>query len=65
MDDLSRRAANVLVGNDQGVELLEMTFAGHKLLFHEAATIAICGAELPVTLDGVSQPMWSRIIKPG
>ncbi|KAF7550130.1 hypothetical protein G7Z17_g5922 [Cylindrodendrum hubeiense] len=62
MDDLSGRAANVLVGNDQGVELLEITLAGPALLFHEAAVIAVCGAELPLTIDGESRPMWSRII---
>ncbi|KAK8915831.1 Putative urea carboxylase [Metarhizium anisopliae BRIP 53293] len=62
MDDLSARVASSLVGNDWGVELLEITLAGPELLFHEAAVVAICGAELPVTVDGTPQPMWSRII---
>lgn len=62
MDDLSGRAANVLVGNDPGVELLEITLAGPRLLFHEAAVVAVCGAELDLSLDGESQQMWSRII---
>lgn len=62
MDDVSARMANILVGNDFGVELLELTLSGPKLLFHEAAVVAVCGAELPVTLDGASQPMWSRIV---
>lgn len=61
MDDLSARAANVIVGNDPGVELLEITLAGPELLFHEAAVVAVCGAELPVTLDGEPLSMWSRI----
>ncbi|KAL7930740.1 hypothetical protein V8C35DRAFT_324191 [Trichoderma chlorosporum] len=62
MDDFSARVANILVDNDLGVELLELTLSGPKLLFHEAAVVAVCGAELPIALDGVSQPMWSRII---
>ncbi|KAL7952069.1 allophanate hydrolase subunit 2 domain-containing protein [Trichoderma barbatum] len=62
MDDFSARVANILVGNDFGVEMLELTLSGPKLLFHEAAVVAVCGAELPVTLDGASQPMWSRIV---
>ncbi|UKZ76817.1 hypothetical protein TrVFT333_004531 [Trichoderma virens FT-333] len=62
IDDFSARVANILVGNDHGVELLELTLSGPKLLFHEAAVVAICGAELPVTVDGVSQAMWSRIL---
>ncbi|KAJ3547098.1 hypothetical protein NM208_g1681 [Fusarium decemcellulare] len=62
MDDLSARVANVLVGNDPGVELLETTLSGPEMLFHEAAIVAVCGAELPLTLDGSPEPMWSRII---
>nr|UWK20228.1 urea amidolyase_carboxylase [Trichoderma stromaticum] len=62
MDDFSARVANILVGNDLGVELLELTLSGPKLLFHEAAVVAVCGAELPVALSGASQPMWSRIV---
>jgi urea carboxylase len=62
MDDVSARMANILVGNDFGVELLELTLSGPKLLFHEAAVVSVCGADLPVTLDGEPQPMWSRIV---
>ncbi|OAA55137.1 acetyl-/propionyl-coenzyme A carboxylase alpha chain [Cordyceps fumosorosea ARSEF 2679] len=62
MDDLSSRGANVLVGNEPGVELLEITLVGPELLFHEAAVVAICGAKLPVTLQGQARPMWSRLV---
>ncbi|TWU74284.1 hypothetical protein ED733_005204 [Metarhizium rileyi] len=62
MDDLSARAANILVGNDSGIELLEVTLAGPELLFHEAAVVAICGAQLPVTVGDEPQPMWSRVV---
>ncbi|CAH0028307.1 unnamed protein product [Clonostachys rhizophaga] len=64
MDDLSARVANILVGNDPGVEVLEVTLVGPELLFHEAAVVSVCGAQLPLTLGGGSCPMWSRIIIP-
>lgn len=62
MDDLSANIANILVGNTAGVELLEATLTGPEILFHQAAVVAVCGAELPVTIDGVTQPMWSSLV---
>ncbi|KAF4447353.1 DUR1,2-Urea amidolyase [Fusarium austroafricanum] len=62
MDDLSARIANILVGNDERVELLEITLSGPKLLFHEAAVVGVCGAELPISINGSPQPMWSRLV---
>ncbi|RAL09833.1 bifunctional urea carboxylase/allophanate hydrolase [Aspergillus homomorphus CBS 101889] len=62
MDDLSSRLANILVGNEVGTELLEVTLTGPELLFHEAAVIAVCGAQLPVMVDKTEQAMWSRIV---
>ncbi|KHO00381.1 acetyl-/propionyl-coenzyme A carboxylase alpha chain [Metarhizium album ARSEF 1941] len=62
MDNLSGRVANSLVGNDFGVEILEVTLAGPELLFHEAAVVAVCGAELPVTVNNGPRPMWSRFV---
>ncbi|KAI9152083.1 urea amidolyase [Paramyrothecium foliicola] len=62
MDDLSAQVANILVGNAPGVELLEATLAGPEILFHQAAVVAVCGAALPITIDGIEQPMWSRLV---
>ncbi|KAK1599175.1 allophanate hydrolase subunit 2-domain-containing protein, partial [Colletotrichum navitas] len=62
MDDLSSRVANILVGNDPSVEFLEITMTGPELEFHESAIVAVCGAQVPVTVDGEERPMWSRII---
>ncbi|OLN81829.1 putative urea carboxylase 1, partial [Colletotrichum chlorophyti] len=62
MDDISSRAANILVGNDARVELLEITLVGPELLFHEPAVVAICGAQASVTVNGEDRPMWSRIV---
>ncbi|KAK0384268.1 hypothetical protein NLU13_8356 [Sarocladium strictum] len=62
MDDLSASIANILVGNKEGTELLEATLTGPEILFHQAAVVAVCGAELPVTIDGKAQPMWSSLV---
>ncbi|GKT52076.1 putative urease accessory protein ureD-like [Colletotrichum spaethianum] len=62
MDDLSSRAANIIVGNDPKVELLEITMTGPELMFHDSAVVAVCGAQVPVAVDDEQRPMWSRII---
>ncbi|KAI1492250.1 urea carboxylase [Biscogniauxia mediterranea] len=61
MDDISSHIANLLVGNDPHVELLEITMVGPQLLFHTGAIVAVCGAQFEVNLDGKPQSMWSRI----
>ncbi|KAM0810637.1 putative Urea amidolyase [Seiridium cardinale] len=62
MDDVSSRVANILVGNQPGAELLEVTMSGPELLFHSSAIISVCGAQVSVTVDGVEQSMWSRVV---
>ncbi|KAK1674482.1 urea carboxylase [Colletotrichum godetiae] len=62
MDDLSSRAANILVGNDPQVEVLEIAMSGPELLFHESAVVAVCGAQVPISVDDTEQTMWSRFI---
>jgi len=66
MDSLAFQAANLLVGNDYGVEGLEILVPAPqpklKLLFHVSAVIAVTGADVEVTIDGVSVPSWSRLI---
>jgi biotin-dependent carboxylase-like uncharacterized protein len=61
MDRYALRAANLLVGNDEGDAALEAVFMGPELRFSADATIAITGAELPPKLDGVEQPTWTAI----
>lgn len=66
LDDYSGRWANLLVGNDFNHAVLEMTFQGPRLEFLGAAHLAITGAEMPVTLNGRPQPMWSGFeVEPG
>lgn len=59
MDRLALRAANVLVGNDEGAACLEAVFMGPELEFTAPAVVAVTGADLPVKVDGVEQPGWT------
>ncbi len=55
MDRFALRAANLLVGNDEGDAALEATFLGPELRFTADAMVAVTGAELPPK-DPVSNP---------
>ncbi len=59
LDDYSSRLANILVGNNPNQAVLEITFQGPRLEVLNPAHLAITGAEMPVTLNGDRQPMWS------
>jgi len=59
MDRFALRAANMLVGNDEGAAALEATFMGPELEFTSDATVAVTGADMPVKLDGDLQNGWS------
>ena len=59
MDRLAMRAANLLVGNDEGAAGLEAVFIGPKLEFTKDALVAVTGADMPAKVDGVSQPGWT------
>jgi urea carboxylase len=39
-----------------------MTLSGPELLFTAPAVFAVSGAPVPVPVDGVEKPMWSRIV---
>ena len=59
MDRLAARAANMLVGNDEGDALLEVVFMGPEIEFRQAATVAVTGAELPPKVNGEERPTWT------
>lgn len=61
MDRLALRAANLLVGNDEGAACLEAVFIGPQLEFTAPARIAITGAEMPIKLDGVEHQGWTSL----
>jgi biotin-dependent carboxylase-like uncharacterized protein len=58
MDHLAHRAANLLVGNPESAATLEITLGNFRLRFDGEATVAVCGAEAPVTVDGEPVPLW-------
>lgn len=61
MDRFALRAANLLVGNDEGDAVLEAAFMGPELRFGRGMTVAVTGAELPPMVDGVEQPTWTAL----
>ena len=61
LDSLSFSIANRLVGNVANTAVIEITLAGPRLRFNEAARIAICGARIDASLDGHALPGWRRI----
>lgn len=61
MDRLALRAANLLVGNDEGAAGLEAVFVGPELEFTEDCIIAVCGGELPPKIDGEPRETWTTL----
>ncbi len=59
MDRLALKAANLLVGNDEGAAGLEAVFIGPKLEFETDAMVAVTGAEMPIKVDGEEKPGWT------
>jgi biotin-dependent carboxylase-like uncharacterized protein len=58
MDHFAHRAANLLVGNAESDATLEITLGGFRLRLGADATIAVCGAEAPTTVDGKPIALW-------
>jgi 5-oxoprolinase (ATP-hydrolysing) subunit C len=66
MDHFAFRAANLLVGNPESAAGLEVTLGNFALRFDADATVAVCGAEAPITVDGEEIPAWeSREVRAG
>jgi biotin-dependent carboxylase-like uncharacterized protein len=59
MDRFALRAANMLVGNEEGAAVLEAVFMGPELTFGRDATVAVTGADLPVKVDGEEKETWT------
>lgn len=58
MDPYALRVANLLVGNQQEEAGLEITMMGPELEILDDTVMAICGADLSPTLEGVPIPAW-------
>ncbi len=61
MDALAFRIANRLVGNGEDAAGLECTAIGPTLRFRRPAVIALAGADMQATLDGVPAPRFRAI----
>jgi biotin-dependent carboxylase-like uncharacterized protein len=64
LDQFSLAAANLLVGNPEGAAALECTYMGPQLAFREAATVAVCGADLEPRVDGEARETWTAFDVP-
>tara|TARA_R110001583_G_scaffold67037_2_gene192163 strand:- start:20135 stop:23737 length:3603 start_codon:yes stop_codon:yes gene_type:complete len=64
MDDRALRLGNRLLGNDQGAAALEITMSGPIIRFNCDAVVAVTGADIPLSLDDVPQPMNTAIFVP-
>ncbi|MFN3937188.1 MAG: biotin-dependent carboxyltransferase family protein [Gemmobacter sp.] len=58
MDRFALRAANMLVGNDEGAAVLEAVFMGPELEFTAPASVAVTGGDLPPKVNGDERPCW-------
>ncbi len=62
MDSRALRLGNRLLGNDEGAAALEITMSGPLLRFNTDAVIAVTGADIPLSIDGVEQPMNTALL---
>jgi len=61
MDDRALRLGNRLVGNPESAAGLEITMSGPTLRFNADAVVAVTGAEIPLRVDGVEQPLHTAL----
>ena len=59
MDRFALRCANMLVGNKEGLAVLEAVFMGPELKFSDDATVAVTGGELPPKVNGEFRATWT------
>ncbi|PNF83819.1 urea carboxylase [Stutzerimonas decontaminans] len=62
MDSRALRLGNALLGNAEDAAGLEITMSGPILRFNTEAVVAITGAQIPLKLDDVEQPMNTAIL---
>ncbi|RZM29057.1 MAG: biotin-dependent carboxyltransferase family protein [Pedobacter sp.] len=64
MDKLALRIGNLLLGNNEEEAGLEITLIGPALLFEEAQSIVLTGADLSPSIDGAPIKMWRPVFIP-
>jgi len=61
MDSVALRLANILVGNVENAQALEITLRGPRLRFDADTLIALTGAPLDAGCGGEAVPMWRPV----
>ncbi|WP_105566443.1 5-oxoprolinase subunit C family protein [Microbacterium halophytorum] len=61
LDQYSARAANILVANAEGAPLIEALAFDIAFVPSHDVLIAVTGADMLVTVDGVERPMWEPV----
>ena len=64
MDRYAYRVANLLVGNEPGAAVIEMTAAGGTFAFPDGGFVAICGADMDAKLNDIPVANWSCFAVP-
>ncbi|ARP87280.1 biotin-dependent carboxyltransferase family protein [Bordetella genomosp. 9] len=62
MDEWAHRVANILVGNAEGAPTLECTLTGPALRFTGERLIALAGADMGATVDGLPAPLHQPLL---
>ena len=62
MDSRALRLGNALLGNAPDAAGLEITMSGPILRFNTDAVVAVTGADIPLKLDDVEQPMCTALL---
>jgi len=61
LDQYSAQVANILVANDPNAPLVELTATGLTLRAYAEMLIAVTGAEVACTINGVPRPTWQPV----
>lgn len=61
LDTFSSAVANRLLGNKTDQPLLEMTFRGPRMSALDDCVIALTGALMPFSVNGVEKPQWASV----
>jgi antagonist of KipI len=64
MDRIACRAANLLVGNNDGDAVIEATLLGPAIKFEHETLFALAGGDLAATVDGTPIPVWHSVLAP-
>lgn len=62
MDSRALRLGNRLLGNAEDAAGLEITMSGPSLRFNTDAVVAVTGAPIPLSVDGIEQPLNTTLL---